>query len=149
MLLLVIVALAWAMIAPPQWLALDTKQPTSQGNVSNSENANPTTLAGRVSVITPKPNSHVAKYFSVTGKAPGNWYFEASFPVEVQKLDGEVIAQVPAQALTDWMTTDDVAFKADIKVSGYSGPAKLVLKRDNPSGLPQYEESISVPITID
>ena len=46
------------------------------------------------------------------------------------------------------MTTADVASKADITATGYTGAATLVLKRDNPSGLPENDASVVVPITI-
>jgi len=105
-------------------------------------------LAQRVVVDAPKQNATVPKNFSVTGKAPGPWFFEASFPIEVRNASGTVVATGIATALSDWMTTADVPFKADIVVNTYKGPATLVLKRDNPSGLPQNDASKSMSITI-
>jgi len=41
-----------------------------------------------------------------------------------------------------------VPFRVTLDVGAYSGPATLVLKRDNPSGLPENDASISVPIEV-
>ena len=105
-------------------------------------------LHDRVFVRTPLSGAAVGKTFVVTGEAPGNWYFEASFPVEIRDANNNRIAQTHADALSDWMTTEQVPFKVDITVTDYSGPATLVLMRDNPSGLPQYDDSVSIPIFI-
>lgn len=103
-----------------------------------------------ITVELPFPGAVVGKEFSVVGKARGTWFFEASFPVQVIDKDGNILVAIPAQAQSDWMTTDFVPFKADIKIpTSYIGPATLVLKKDNPSGLPANEASISFPITIE
>lgn len=98
----------------------------------------------------PFPGAVTGKEFTVTGKARGTWYFEASFPVKVLDKDGKVLAQGPAQAQSEWMTTDFVQFKIDIKVpQSYMGPATIVMQKDNPSGMPEKDASISFPITIE
>ncbi len=106
--------------------------------------------ADNIVVELPFPGAVTGKSFSVVGKARGMWYFEASFPVKVLDRDGKVLAQVPAQAQGEWMTSEFVPFKVDIQVpDSYIGPATLVLQKDNPSGLPQNDASISFPITIE
>lgn len=103
-----------------------------------------------INVDTPFSGAVVGKDFSVIGKARGMWFFEASFPVQVIDKDGYLLATGIAQAQSDWMTENFVPFKADIKVpESYIGPATLVLKKDNPSGLLSNEASVSFPITIE
>lgn len=98
----------------------------------------------------PFPGAVTGKAFSVIGKARGSWYFEASFPIEVQDKDGNILATGIAQAQSDWMTTEFVPFKADIKVPDtYIGKAKLILKKDNPSGMPENDASVSFEFTIE
>lgn len=107
------------------------------------------TSADSIVVDLPFPGAVVGKTFSVIGKARG-WYFEGSFPVEVLDQKGNQLSLGVAQAQGDWMTQDFVAFKADIVVpQTYIGPATVVLKKDNPSGLPQNDASMSFPITIE
>jgi hypothetical protein len=61
-----------------------------------------------------------------------------------------VLTSGPAQALSDWMTTDFVSFSATMTVpTSYIGKATVVLKKGNPSGLPEYDAFISFPITIE
>ncbi len=84
----------------------------------------------------------------MTGEAPGNWFFEASFPIQVRDKGNNKVGQTTGQAQSDWMTTELVPFTAEITVTGYSGPATLVLLKDNPSGLPENEDSVSIPIVI-
>lgn len=106
--------------------------------------------ADMVQVELPFPGAVTGKVFSVIGKARGQWFFEASFPVVVLDKDGNQLAAVPAQAEGEWMTNDFVAFKADITVpEAYIGPATLVLKKDNPSGEAERDASVSFPFTIE
>ena len=48
----------------------------------------------------------VASPLTITGKARGGWYFEASFPVQIKNASGTVIAEGPAQAQGEWMTQE-------------------------------------------
>jgi hypothetical protein len=106
--------------------------------------------ADSIMVELPFPGAVTGKEFTVTGKARGTWYFEASFPVVLIDPSGNVIATGIAQAEGDWMTENFVPFKATIQApSTFIGPATLVLKKDNPSGLPEHDASISFPITVE
>lgn len=102
-------------------------------------------------VDSPKPNEIVASPLVVKGKARGTWFFEASFPVELV-VDGQVVRQTTARAQGDWMTTEFVPFIATIDFSGirWAVPvrATIVLKNDNPSGLPQNDKRIEMPVLI-
>ena len=106
--------------------------------------------ANNIIVELPFPGAVTEKEFSVTGKARGQWYFEASFPIYLLDKGGNVIATGIAQAQGEWMTEEFVSFKATIKApDSYTGLATLVLKKDNPSGLPEHDASISFPITVE
>jgi len=67
--------------------------------------------------------------------------------------DGNVLAEGPAQAQSDWMTADFVNFKITLEFQPPNPPEAdktaagvLLLKKDNPSGLPQYDEELRVPV---
>lgn len=86
---------------------------------------------------------------NINGQARGTWFFEASFPIELLDKDGKILVQSYAQAQGEWMTENFVPFVAKLQVpASYTGPAVIVLRKDNPSALPEYEASISFPITI-
>lgn len=95
-----------------------------------------------------RPGVTVLPKFIVSGEARGPWYFEASFPVEVLDKDGKQIAQGIAEAQGEWMTEKFVPFRAEVNVGDYAGRATLILKKDNPSGMPENDASLSVPVEI-
>ncbi len=101
-----------------------------------------------VKVSSPLPGATVSKTFTATGFARGMWFFEASFPVEIRDPQNNLVGQGIAQANGDWMTEEFVPFTAPITVNAYTGPATLVLKKDNPSGLPENDASESFDIVI-
>jgi hypothetical protein len=126
---------------------------TPDGRTYAEEIAPPITYnntdADHIVVDLPFPGAVVGKEFKVTGKARG-FYFEASFPVEVLDKDGKQLFIGPAQAIGDWMVDAFVPFSIDVKLpESYIGPATLILRKDNPSDMRQYDGSISFPITIE
>ena len=103
-----------------------------------------------IMVELPFPGAVVGKEFSVIGRARGVWFFEASFPMELLDKDGRVIATGFSQAEGEWMTEAFVPFRGEIKApDSYIGPATLVLHKDNASGLPEHDASISFPIIVE
>lgn len=97
---------------------------------------------------TPKPNEKIHSPLVVTGEARGTWYFEASFPVKLYDEEGNLLASGPATATEDWMTEDFVPFTATLEFSAPSKgtTGKLVLEKDNPSGLPENDDSLIIPV---
>lgn len=106
--------------------------------------------ANDIVIELPYPDAVTGKEFSVIGRARGSWFFEGSFPLEVLDENGKSIAVGYAQAEGEWMTTEFVPFKGEIKVpESYIGKAVLVLKKDNPSGIPEKDASISFKFNIE
>lgn len=103
-----------------------------------------------IEVFSPKNNQEVTNPIVITGKARGNWYFEAVFPIDLVNSDGEIIAAGHASADSDWMTTDFVNFHAYINYSNATntGAAVLVIKKDNPSDNPEFDRQIFVPVIL-
>ena len=104
---------------------------------------------GIIRVTTPIANALNSSGYEVTGEARGYWYFEASFPVEVHDTYGTLLGTAIAQAQTDWMTENFVPFKATITFSSpTTSNGKIVLEKDNPSGLPQHDDKLELPISF-
>ena len=100
-----------------------------------------------VLVFTPAKGAAVASPVAVVGEVPGNWSFEAEFSVQLKNSKGDIVAQAPAHLLGDWQTTNLVPFSVQLTFAGsQSGSGTLVLQKDNPSGLPQNEDSVSIPV---
>lgn len=108
--------------------------------------------SGLIVVDYPKPNQVIASPLLVTGKARGYWFFEASFPVVLVNWDGLIIADGIATAKADWMTEDFVPFEAKLNFTvdknAYSNKGALILKKDNPSGLPANNDSVEIPVNF-
>ncbi len=114
----------------------------------------PTTTQNAISdvpvVISLKPFDVIKSPLHIQGEAPGGWYFEATFPVRIVDANGTVLGAVPAHARGDWMTTSSVPFEADMTfVSPTTSDGFLVLEKDNPSGLPQYDKELRVPVRFE
>jgi hypothetical protein len=100
-----------------------------------------------IKVSYPKPNDFISSPLEITGEAKGNWFFEASFPVKIFDDNNFLLGVKPAQALGEWMTEDFVPYESKIFFAVPSTPkGRLVLKKDNPSGLPEYDDELIIPV---
>jgi hypothetical protein len=101
----------------------------------------------QVVLSTPQPGDTIASPVTVSGQALGTWFFEASFPIKVTDNSGNQLGIGIATAQADWMTTGFVPFTANIVFNpGANTQGKLVLMKDNPSGLPANDDSIEIPV---
>ena len=120
------------------------------------ENAGPVVQdnSDMIVLTTPIQDAVITTPLKITGKARGGWYFEASFPVVLTDWDGKIIAEGPAAAVGDWMTSEFVPYTATLN---YVSPYKtgdpdfmkrgtLILKNDNPSGLPENDRAIEIAV---
>ena len=97
-----------------------------------------------------KDNQQVSNPIKIEGKARGSWYFEASFPIELVDADGNIIATTIATAQSDWMVEDFVNFTAELNYvkSTSTKSALIILSKDNPSGNPDFDQSIFIPVIL-
>jgi len=107
-------------------------------------------LADKIKVDFPTANSIVSSPLIIVGQARGSWYFEATFPVSLQDKNGNVLAQGIATAQSDWMVNDFVPFIAKLEFTQpvENTPAVLLLKRDNPSGMPENDATFELPLIL-
>ena len=100
-------------------------------------------------LLKPSADEPVASPLSVEGSVPGSWYFEAVAGVEILDANGKVLGKAPAQAQSEWMTANPVNFKSTVEFTApTTTTGTLILKNDNPSGLPANSRSESYPITF-
>jgi len=100
-------------------------------------------------VDAPLPNQKTLSPIIIIGKARGTWYFEASFPIRLLDPIGNEITSSHAEAKGEWMTENFVPFKTELifNVSATT-TAELILQNDNPSGLPEYDKQIKIPLIL-
>lgn len=124
--------------------------PTPSGASANE-------LSNLIKVNEPVSDQTVKSPLLVTGEARGYWFFEASFPVRIYDDNGLELGVAVAQAQGDpatgevnWMTENFVPFRAVLE---FKKPATrkgtLVLQKDNPSGLPEHDAELKVPVIFD
>jgi len=148
-----IIAVA-ALVVILLWPSNKAVAPTTNNN--GSSQATTSTAAqnpGIPDLITedsPAINAAVGSPITISGQARGTWYFEASFPVELLDANGKTITAAPAKAQGDWMTTDFVPFALSLPFAAQPAGSKgtLVLHKDNPSGDPARDQSVSIPVVF-
>ena len=96
----------------------------------------------------PMPNQIVSSPLEITGEARGFWYFEADFPVILLDAQENIIAKGIAVAQDDWMTEEFVPFLAKLEFiqPASESAGRLILEKDNSSGLLENNDSLNIPI---
>lgn len=104
-----------------------------------------------IKVDSPRPNNTVSSTFTISGEARGHWYFEADFPIEIEDSNGETLTTVIATAEGDWMTEEFVPFEAEVDLSGIdlTDTGNIFLRKDNPSGLPENDDFLRIPVSFE
>lgn len=104
-------------------------------------------ISDLLKVSSPAVNAVVSSPLKIVGQARGTYFFEASFPIELKDQDGNIMAQTTAQAKSDWMTENFVPFEAKLTFDKPNTKVgRLILKKDNPSGLSQNDVALEIPI---
>ncbi len=106
--------------------------------------------ANIIRLESPRPNEVIKSPLVLKGEARGYWFFEASFPISLVDWDGRIIGQGFATADGEWMTVEFVPFTATVNFTVdpdvYSKRGFLILQKDNPSGLPEHDDALEIPI---
>ncbi len=119
---------------------------TTAPTTSNAPVSSPN-VSDLIRVQTPTPNQTISSGFDLKGEAKGGWYFEASFGGWIEDSNGKKIVVFPVQADGDWMTLNFVPFSEIVTFSPPETSAGyLVLRNDNPSGLPENDRQIVIPV---
>ena len=102
-----------------------------------------------IRVLTPRLNQIIESPVVIEGEARGYWFFEASFPIELLDANRTPLGVAVAQAQGEWMTEDFVPFQATLYFDPPTAErGTLVLKKDNPSGLPEHDDKFEIPVTL-
>lgn len=100
-----------------------------------------------IRVTSPLPNQIISSPLTLRGQARGSWFFEATAPVRLLDANGRNLAQGFITAEGDWMTTNFVPFTGTISFSSPSTDnGQLIMEKSNPSGLPENDEQITIPV---
>ncbi|MEX0652381.1 MAG: Gmad2 immunoglobulin-like domain-containing protein [Candidatus Paceibacterota bacterium] len=125
------------------------RQCTTKDGLHFTENIGDESGKGNlIRLYTPQPNQEIVSPLTIQGEARGYWFFEGSFPITITNWDGLIIGEHYATAEGDWMTEEFVPFTATIEFETpvYGSNGVLILKKDNPSALPEHDDALEIPI---
>ncbi len=97
----------------------------------------------------PHRNIRVTSPLVIKGKVRGGWFFEAVFPIRIVDDQGVELGRTTAHAKGEWTTNEFVPFEATLtfkRNASYS--ATIILEKDNPSGLPENDQALKLPIAL-
>lgn len=123
----------------------------SNSNTSGSNNSGTQVKTADIVITSPLSGATVASPLTVSGKAKGTWFFEASAPLYLTDESGKKLAQSHITATEDWMTTNFVPFTGTLTwatTTGTSTRGYIVFENDNPSGNPDLQKSVRVPVVF-
>lgn len=122
---------------------------TPQGETFTEDIGNELEKQNLIRVEKPRPNAIVSSPLEIKGEARGYWFFEASFPVKLVDSNGKELVLGIAQAKSEWMTENFVPFELILEFENPDTESgTLILKKDNPSGLPENEDELRVPVSF-
>jgi len=124
------------------WGRKDVLAPTSDQNA--------TTTSDMPAVFYPLDGQTVTSPIQISGKVPGNWFFEGSFPIQLLDSNGDVIATTIAKTSSDWATTSIIDFSATLEYPKATTTDRgiIVLKNDNPSGDPKLDKKEFIRVIL-
>lgn len=103
-----------------------------------------------IQIFKPLPNEVIKSPLKIRGKARGSWFFEADFPVILTDWDGLIISEGVAQTQEEWMTENFIPFfsKIEFEKPEFKDNGTLILRKDNPSGLPEHDNALEINIFL-
>jgi len=134
--------------------AAPTTTPSAEQNSTRPIIYSPGTTREMVSVATPTPDQIIRSPLKITGEARGTWLYEADAPVVLTNGDSQIIAEGTITAESSWMTEDFVPFSGALEFSrpentgSQSLQGLLIIQRDNPSGQPENDMAVEVPVRL-
>jgi hypothetical protein len=118
--------------------------------IENGDNGNGSEdKSDLIRVTEPVANTEIGSPLTIKGEARGYWFFEASFPVKLIDAEGNDVPLDPPymMATEEWMTEEFVLFEDTFT---FTPPATetgtLILQKDNPSGLPENDDELRIPV---
>ncbi len=95
------------------------------------------------------PGSIITDVVTITGEIKGVYFFEGKAQGLLLDENKKVLDTFSLDATSNWLTADAVSFKTTVDTtSALPGPGYLRFKNDNPSGDPEKDKYIDVPIVI-
>lgn len=108
----------------------------------------PSDVDNLIVLVVPIKNAEISSPLVVAGRARGSWFMDSKFPIILLDSYDNVVSESHATAQSKWKNDEFVKFTGNIQFSNFikGSKGKLVLKKDNSTGLPEYDDSLEIPI---
>jgi len=103
-------------------------------------------IENEVNVSNPEIGSEITSPVTINGKATGDWFFEGQLQIQLIDNDGNIISSVPGKTNENWQTENLVSFEGSLEFTTDKEKGKILIKKDNPSGLPKNADQIEIPV---
>lgn len=105
----------------------------------------------KIYLESPLPGDDIDSPLQIHGHAQGTWFFEGDFPIFLLDSNDQIIATKFATAQKDWMTDKFVPFRGTITFEKppSGGMGTLILKKSNPTGLPEHDDVLEIPVSFE
>ncbi len=96
----------------------------------------------------PVKNTFIKSPTLVIGFAPSGWMFEGVMPIKLVDDHGNILVSTQAQENYPgtWQSGNPVGFSASLVFTPTTTSGKIVISKDNPSGLPENDASYEFPV---
>lgn len=95
------------------------------------------------------PGATVSGTMTATGSVKGGYFFEANMGVKILDANKNVLKSTNGTATSDWMTSGPVSFTTNLDFTGIpAGQGFIRLHNDNPSGMPENDRFIDIPVVF-
>ncbi len=105
--------------------------------------------SSQIKNISVKSGQTISSPITVRGDAVGQWYFEATFPIQLKDSNGKILVESYGTAQREWMTTDFVPFEATLTfATPTTETGTLTIMNANPSGDDDKSLEVVIPVTF-
>ena len=123
---------------------------TKSGKLITQNVGNELTLRDKIKIVSPRPLEKVVSPLSINGEARGTWFFEAQFSASLLDENGRILGTGVMTADSEWMTEEFVPYTGELVFNAPTGTkGKLILEKNNPSGIPQKDSQLIVPVVFE
>jgi len=98
----------------------------------------------------PKEEEKIKSPLKISGKAKGNWFFEANFTAELYDENNNYLGGAILTAKDNWATENFVPFEGTLEFSTpETNSGKLCFFSANPAGLPENQKFYEMPVAFE
>jgi hypothetical protein len=101
-----------------------------------------------IELDTLRNNDTISSPLLIKGKINSSWMFEGRFPIVLLDDKRQPITQTLGEEAVpgSWTQEGMIDFQANLSFSTNAKAGFVVIKKDNPSGLPQNDQSQEIPV---